>query len=99
MPLLGMGGETEKASPCRFCRGGMRLPSTTFLRRVISTVVPTVGRLFNDLVRDAREPEKVALLQKVWRQRLSYRPCVAQKRAKSPFQACGNPRLTAVYQR
>lgn len=42
MPLLGMGGETEKASPCRFCRGGMRLPSTTFLHRVISTVVPTV---------------------------------------------------------
>ncbi|STL73871.1 chaperone [Escherichia coli] len=31
------------------------------------------GRLLNDLVRDAREPEKVALLQKVWRQRLSYR--------------------------
>ncbi len=42
MPLLGMGGETEKASPCRFCRGGMRLPSTTFLRKVISTVVLTV---------------------------------------------------------
>src|SRR5699024_11704242 len=31
------------------------------------------GRLLNDLVRDALEPEKVALLQKVWRQRLSYR--------------------------
>ncbi len=57
MPLLGMGGETEKASPCRFCRGGMRLRSTTFLRRVISTVVLTVV-CFNDLVRDAREPEK-----------------------------------------
>lgn len=31
------------------------------------------GRLLNDLVRDAREPEQVALLLKVWRQRLGYR--------------------------
>ncbi|TNK23274.1 molecular chaperone [Escherichia coli] len=51
----------------------------------------------NDLVRDAREPEKVALLQKVWRQRLSYRlvrsaeeskialSSVAETRASLPF--------------
>ena len=55
------------------------------------------GRLLNDLVRDAREPEKVALLQKVWRQRLSYRlvrsaeeskialSSVAETRASLPF--------------
>ena len=52
----------KKASPCRFCRGGMRLPSTTYLRRVIRNSCPN-GRLLNDLARDAREPEKVALLQ------------------------------------
>ena len=31
------------------------------------------GRFLNDLVRDAQDGEKVALLYKVWRQRLSYR--------------------------
>ena len=31
------------------------------------------GRFLNDMVRDAREADKVALLYKVWRQRLSYR--------------------------
>lgn len=57
--------------------------------------MPTV--VCNDLVRDAREPEKVALLQKVWRQRLSYRlvrsaeeckialSSVAETRASLPF--------------
>lgn len=31
------------------------------------------GRLLNDLLRSARDADKVALLLKVWRQRLSYR--------------------------
>ncbi|MCX3880556.1 hypothetical protein NAH03_24170 [Stenotrophomonas maltophilia] len=31
------------------------------------------GRLLNDLLRRARDADKVALLLKVWRQRLSYR--------------------------
>jgi hypothetical chaperone protein len=31
------------------------------------------GRFLNDLVRDAQDADKVALLYKVWRQRLSYR--------------------------
>ena len=96
MPLLGMGGETEKASPCRFCRGGMRLPSTTYLRRVISTVVPTVVCLTIWYAMPANR-KKVALLQKVWRQRLSYRlvrsaeeckialSSVAETRASLPF--------------
>ncbi|MDO2311337.1 molecular chaperone, partial [Escherichia coli] len=30
-------------------------------------------RMLNDLLRDARDADKVALLLKVWRQRLSYR--------------------------
>ncbi|HFF6556099.1 TPA: molecular chaperone [Escherichia coli] len=72
MPLLGMGGETEK---------GIALPILPWWNAVAINDVPaqsdfyssTNGRLLNDLVRDAREPEKVALLQKVWRQRLSYR--------------------------
>ena len=72
MPLLGMGGETEK---------GIALPILPWWNAVAINDVPAQsdfyssanGRLLNDLVRDAREPEKVALLQKVWRQRLSYR--------------------------
>jgi hypothetical chaperone protein len=43
MPLLGMGGKRKKASPCRSCRGGTRLPSTTCLRRVIFTAPPTAA--------------------------------------------------------
>ena len=86
MPLLGMGGETEKASPCRFCRGGMRF-AINDVPAQSDFYSSANGRLLNDLVRDAREPEKVALLQKVWRQRLSYRRCVAQKSAKLLFQA------------
>lgn len=72
MPLLGMGGETEK---------GIALPVLPWWNAVAINDVPAqsdfyssaTGRLLNDLVRDAREPEQVALLLKVWRQRLGYR--------------------------
>ena len=72
MPLLGMGGETEK---------GIALPILPWWNAVAINDVPAQtdfyssanGRLLNDLVRDARDGEKVALLTKVWRQRLGYR--------------------------
>ncbi|ECH7813032.1 molecular chaperone [Salmonella enterica subsp. enterica serovar Rubislaw] len=72
MPLLGMGGETEK---------GIALPVLPWWNAVAINDVPAQsdfyssanGRLLNDLVRNAREADKVALLLKVWRQRLSYR--------------------------
>ncbi|EIV7689285.1 molecular chaperone [Salmonella enterica] len=71
MPLLGMGGETEK---------GIALPVLPWWNAVAINDVPAQsdfyssanGRLLNDLVRNAREADKVALLLKVWRQRLSY---------------------------
>lgn len=72
MPLLGMGGESEK---------GIALPILPWWNAVAINDVPAQsdfyssanGRLLNDLVRDAREADKVALLLKVWRERLSYR--------------------------
>lgn len=72
MPLLGMGGETEK---------GIALPVLPWWNAVAINDVPAQsnfyssanGRLLNDLVRNAREADKVALLLKVWRHRLSYR--------------------------
>ncbi|MDP9568018.1 UNVERIFIED_ORG: putative chaperone protein [Kosakonia oryzae] len=72
MPLLGMGGQTEK---------GIALPILPWWNAVAINDVPAQtefysaanGRLLNDLLRDARDAEKVALLLKVWRQRLSYR--------------------------
>nr|WP_318381049.1 molecular chaperone [uncultured Enterobacter sp.] len=72
MPLLGMGGQTEK---------GIALPILPWWNAVAINDVPAQsdfystanGRLLNDLVRDARDGDKVALLAKVWRQRLSYR--------------------------
>ncbi|ELZ0161026.1 molecular chaperone [Salmonella enterica] len=72
MPLLGMGGETEK---------GIALPVLPWWNAVAINDVPAQsdfyssanGRLLNELVRNAREADKVALLLKVWRQRLSYR--------------------------
>lgn len=72
MPLLGMGGETEK---------GIALPVLPWWNAVAINDVPAQsdfyssanGLLLNDLVRNAREADKVALLLKVWRQRLSYR--------------------------
>lgn len=72
MPRLGMGGETEK---------GIALPILPWWNAVAINDVPAqsefyssaTGRLLDTLVRDAREPDQVALLRKVWRQRLSYR--------------------------
>jgi len=72
MPLLGMGGETEK---------GIALPVLPWWNAVAINDVPAQtdfygsanGRLLRDLVRDARDADKVALLLKVWQQRLSYR--------------------------
>ncbi|EKM7811836.1 TPA: molecular chaperone [Klebsiella aerogenes] len=72
MPLLGMGGETEK---------GIALPVLPWWNAVAINDVPAQsdfysaanGRTLNDLLRDARDSDKVALLLKVWRQRLSYR--------------------------
>lgn len=42
MPLLGMGGETEKASPYRCCRGGTPWRLTTSRRKAIFTVARMV---------------------------------------------------------
>ena len=72
MPLLGMGGETEK---------GIALPILPWWNAVAINDVPAQtdfystanGRLLRDLARDARDAEKVSLLYKVWQQRLSYR--------------------------
>lgn len=72
MPLLGMGGETEK---------GIALPVLPWWNAVAINDVPAQsdfysaanGRMLSDLLRDARDADKVALLLKVWRQRLSYR--------------------------
>ncbi|ENB7448229.1 TPA: molecular chaperone [Klebsiella aerogenes] len=72
MPLLGMGGETEK---------GIALPVLPWWNAVAINDVPAQsdfysaanGRMLNDLLRDARDADKVALLLKVWRQHLSYR--------------------------
>lgn len=72
MPLLGMGGETEK---------GIALPVLPWWNAVAINDVPAQtdfyssanGRLLQELVRNARDAEKVALLLKVWQQRLSYR--------------------------
>ncbi|VDZ82537.1 Heat shock protein 70 [Kluyvera intermedia] len=72
MPLLGMGGETAK---------GIALPLLPWWNAVAINDVPAQtdfysaanGRLLRDLARDARDAEKVALLYKVWQQRLSYR--------------------------
>jgi hypothetical chaperone protein len=84
MPLLGMGGDTEK---------GIALPILPWWNAVAINDVPAQtdfysaanGRLLNDLLRSARDSEKVALLLKVWRQRLSYRLVRSAERAKSPF--------------
>lgn len=80
-PLLGMGGQTEK---------GIALPVLPWWNAVAINDVPAQndfystanGRSLNELVRDAREPGKVAYLQKVWRQRLSYRLVRAAEESK-----------------
>ncbi|WP_142467447.1 molecular chaperone [Klebsiella spallanzanii] len=72
MPLLGMGGDTEK---------GIALPILPWWNAVAINDVPAQtdfystanGRLLNDLLRSARDSERVALLLQVWHQRLSYR--------------------------
>jgi hypothetical chaperone protein len=72
MPLLGMGGDTEK---------GIALPVLPWWNAVAINDVPAQtdfysaanGRMLRDLVRDARDSDKVNLLLKTWQQRLSYR--------------------------
>ena len=93
MPLLGMGGETEK---------GIALPVLPWWNAVAINDVPAQsdfyssasGRLLNDLQRDAREPEKVALLRKVWRERLSYR--LVRCAEESKIALSGQPEVTAA---
>ncbi|NKI74558.1 molecular chaperone [Dickeya sp. CFBP 2040] len=71
-PLLGMNGLTEK---------GTALPVLPWWNAVAINDVPAqaefysnaCGRLLRDLIRDAREPERVKRLLTVWRQKLSYR--------------------------
>jgi hypothetical chaperone protein len=72
MPLLGMGGQTEK---------GIALPVLPWWNAIAINDVPAQtdfystanGRQLNDMLRDARDTDKVALLLKVWKQRLGYR--------------------------
>ncbi|MEJ4044826.1 molecular chaperone [Erwinia sp. SLM-02] len=81
MPLLGLGGETVK---------GMGLPALPWWNAVAINDVPAQSdfyaaasnKLLQDLIRDAREPEKVKRLLKVWRQRLSYRLVRAAEESK-----------------
>ena len=81
MPLLGLGGQTEK---------GTALPALPWWNACAINNVPAQsdfystanGRLLADLVRDARESDKVARLQKVYRQRLSYRLVRAAEESK-----------------
>ena len=81
MPLLGLGGQTEK---------GTALPALPWWNAVAINDVPAQsdfystanGRLLADLTRDACDREKVARLQKVWRQRLSYRLVRAAEESK-----------------
>ncbi|MBP2844310.1 molecular chaperone [Dickeya oryzae] len=71
-PLLGMNGSTEK---------GTALPVLPWWNAVAINDVPAQaefysnasGKLLRDLIHDAREPDQVARLLTVWRQRLSYR--------------------------
>lgn len=72
MPLLGMGGATEK---------GLALPALPFWQAVAINDIPAQsefyssanGVLLRELLRDAAEPEVFSALLKVYRQRLSYR--------------------------
>ncbi|HEY1845539.1 MAG TPA: molecular chaperone [Buttiauxella sp.] len=80
-PLLGMGGQTEK---------GIALPVLPWWNAVAINDVPAQndfysaanGRMLNELVRDAQDSDRVARLQKVWRQRLSYRLVRAAEESK-----------------
>lgn len=72
MPLLGMGGTTEK---------GLALPALPFWQAVAINDIPAQsefyssanGVLLRELLRDAAEPEVFSALLKVYQQRLSYR--------------------------
>lgn len=72
MPLLGMGGQTVK---------GTALPILPWWNAVAINDVPAqsdfyssaTGRLLDRLIRDAQDADSVALLRKVWRQKLSHR--------------------------
>lgn len=81
MPLLGLGGATEK---------GTALPALPWWNAVAINDVPSQSdfyataskKLLLDLIRDAREPEKVKRLLKVWQQRLGYRLVRAAEESK-----------------
>ncbi|WP_053144136.1 molecular chaperone [Erwinia billingiae] len=81
MPLLGLGGATEK---------GTGLPALPWWNAVAINDVPAQSdfyataskKLLLDLIRDAREPEKVKRLLKVWQQRLGYRLVRAAEESK-----------------
>jgi hypothetical chaperone protein len=81
MPLLGLGGSTEK---------GTALPALPWWNAVAINDVPAQSdfyataskKLLLDLIRDAREPEKVKRLLKVWQQRLGYRLVRAAEESK-----------------
>ncbi|WP_058914156.1 molecular chaperone [Entomohabitans teleogrylli] len=81
MPLLGLGGLTEK---------GTALPVLPWWNAVAINDVPaqsdfysaSSGRQLAELARDACHPAQVARLQKVWRQRLSYRLVRAAEESK-----------------
>ncbi|WP_226571010.1 molecular chaperone [Mangrovibacter yixingensis] len=81
MPALGMGGLTEK---------GIALPILPWWNAVAINDVPAqtefyskeTGLLLQTLIRDAREPEQVTRLLKVWRNRLSYRLVRSAEEAK-----------------
>lgn len=72
MPSLGLGGLTER---------GIAMPVLPWWNAVAINDVPAqsdfyataTGRQLKEMVRDAREPDHVARLLKVWQQRLSYR--------------------------
>lgn len=81
MPLLGLGGETQK---------GTALPALPWWNAVAINDVPAQSdfysaacrKLLQELLRDARQPEKVQRLLKVWQQRLSYRLVRAAEESK-----------------
>ncbi|HDS1115110.1 molecular chaperone [Pluralibacter gergoviae] len=89
MPLLGMGGDTEK---------GIALPVLPWWNAVAINDVPAqtefyssaTKRLLDDLLRDARDADKVALLLKTWRQRLSYRLVRSAEESKIALSAGGD---------
>lgn len=80
-PLLGMGGEMQN---------GNALPILPWWNAVAINDVPAQnafytsanGRALNEMQYNAKEPEKVAYLHQVWRQRLSYRLVRAAEESK-----------------